>query len=181
MKLSASLFCALFISPTTLVVLPARGPSMDDATKPKVTLTVTRIRGLEYSAKELEGDMKGKQVRFVVLACDAVIDNQTGEDLTVESSFSSAFDGLSVQILRDGRKVAEQHYTVHQSPASPDPRPFVLKKGKNVKEMRVPFRLPPEDWVKLQAKLVGTLPASSFKGKLESKAVGIQEVADLNP
>jgi hypothetical protein len=180
MRLGAGLFHAL-LSGAILVLLPAGGPSRDDPTKVRVTLTVTRIRGVEHSAKELEGEFKGQEVRYVVLACDAVIDNQTGEDLTVTSSFFSAFDGLSVQLLRDGRKVGEQHYTAHQSPGSPDPRSFVLKKGKNPKDMRILFRLPPADWAGLRARLVGGLPGSTFQGKLESNAVNIQRVTDFGP
>jgi len=109
-----------------------------------------------------------------------VIDNQTGEDLTVHSNFASAFDGLSVQILRDGRKVGERHYTLHQSPFS-EPRPFVLKQGKTQKDMRIPFRLAPADWAGLQARLVGGLPGSTFKGKLASKPVPIERVTSLDP
>jgi hypothetical protein len=161
MKLGTGVFCSLVLG-AILMLLPSRGPSMDD------------------SAKELEGEMKGKDVRYVVLACDAVIDNQTGEELTVHSSFLSAFDGLRVQLLRDGRTVGEKPYIFHQSPAGA-PRPFVLKKGMNYKEIRIPFRLPPEDWPKLQAKLVGDLPGSAFKEKLESKAVPIRRVSTLEP
>src|SRR5262245_12205040 len=103
-------FAAMFF------LLLAEGPSAADPTKPAVTLTVTRVRGLEYTVKELEGERKGQQVRYVILACDAVIDNKTGEDLTVLSSFYSAFDGLGVQILRDGKVVGDQAYLGHQSP-----------------------------------------------------------------
>ncbi len=110
-----------------------------------------------------------------------VIDNQTGEDLTVQSNFFSAFDGLSMLLLKDGMKVAEQSYLYHQSPYSADPRPFILKKGKNQKDMRFPFRLPPEDWAGLQAKMVGDLPGSKFKGKLESNTIKIQRVANFDP
>src|SRR5262245_56451457 len=120
MKPSAGVVCSL-VSGAILVLLPTQAPSGDDPTTPRVTLTVARIRGAEYAAKQLEGELKGQEVRFVVLACDAVIDNQTGADLTVHSNFASAFDGLSVQILRDGKKVGERHYTHHQSPFSPDP------------------------------------------------------------
>jgi hypothetical protein len=179
MKLLAGKFCLLYFG-AFLLMFPSQGAGQDDPTKPRVTLTVTRIRGLEYSVKELEGELKGQNVRHVTLACDAVIDNQTGEELLVQSSLYSAFDGLSVQILRDGRKVGEQRYSSHQSPTGAI-RFFILKKGKNEKELRIPFRLPPEDWAKLQARLVGDLPGSAFKGKLESKSVPIQRVETLEP
>ena len=70
---------------------------------------------------------------------------------------------------------------MHQSPASPDPTPYVLTKGKNRKDMRIPVRLAPEDWARLQAKLVGELPGSTFKGTLESNAVQIERVAAIEP
>jgi hypothetical protein len=179
MKLIAGMSCLLYFG-AFLLMLPSKGTGQDDPTKPRVTLTVTRVRGEEISAMELEGELKGKNVRYVILACDAVIDNQTGEELSVQSCFFSAFDGLTVQIMRDGRKVGEKPYIYHQSPTAEN-RPFILKKGKNEKELRIEFRLPPEDWARLQAKLVGELPGSAFKGKLESKAVPIQRVDRLEP
>ena len=179
MKRGPGILCCLIAG--AILALPSGGQSANDPTKRRVTLTVTSVKGLQYLARELEGELAGKDVRFVILACAVVIDNQTGEDLTVHSCFFSAFDGLSVQILRDGRKVGEQCYTSHQSPYTPDPRPFILNKGKNEKELRIPFRLPPEDWAKLQAKLVGDLPGSTFKGKLESKAIDIQRVDRFEP
>jgi hypothetical protein len=51
-----------------------------------------------------------------------------------------------------------------------------LNKGKNRAELRIPFRLPPDDWDGLQAKAVGELPGSNFKGKLESNTAKIQRV-----
>src|SRR5439155_1026842 len=115
MKLDACLVCPL-LSGVILALFPSGGPGMADPPKPKVTLTVTQIRGYEFSTMEAEGELKGKEVRYLLLACDALIDNETGEELTVTSSFSSAFDGLSLQILRGGRKVGEQPYVMHQSP-----------------------------------------------------------------
>ena len=82
MKLEADASCLAFkpdVKPPAEEKQPKKAP--------EVTLTITRVRGHEYSATELEGEFKGKQVRYVTFACDAVIDNQTGEDLTVYFEF----------------------------------------------------------------------------------------------
>jgi hypothetical protein len=171
-------YCFCVIS----LVLVAAGAGAQDAKKAAdVTLTITRVRGHEYSVKELEGELKGKMVRYVLFSVDVVLDNQTGDELTVNSNFYSAFDGLRLVLLREGKNVAEQAYIHHQSPFSFDGRPFVLKKGKNQHDLRVPMRLPPEDWAKLDAKVVGDLPGSKFKGKLESNLIRIQRVKDFGP
>ena len=145
---------------------------------PEVELKLVRVRGLEYTAVHLEGPLKGQKVRHVIFACDVVLENDTGEDLTVLSSFFSAFDGLSLVLLRDGKKVSEQSYLAHQSPMA-EQQPYLLRKGKNEADLRFPIGPIAEDWAKLQVRLVGDLPGSRFGEKLESNVVNVQKVDDL--
>jgi hypothetical protein len=161
-----------------LALFPIEACKQEAKKIPEVTLAITRVRGFEYSVIELEGEMKGKDVRYVLLSCEVVIDNQTDEELTVMSNFFSAFDGLHVLLLRNGKIEADEAYIWHQSPRA-EAMPYVLKKGKNQRDLRIPFRLPPDDWASLQAKAVGELPGSCFKGKLESNTTEIQRVGSF--
>src|SRR5262249_53164085 len=130
--------------------------------QPAVTLTLVRVRGMEFKSIHLEGEFKGKEVRSVVFACDVILDNNSGDDLTIQSRFFSAFDGLSLVVLQDGKPIHDRAYIFHQSPLG-EPRAYTLKKGKNAFEMRIPVEPMAENWPKLHAKVVGTLPESKFK------------------
>src|SRR5436190_849739 len=66
----------------------------------------------------------------ILCRCEAILDNATGRDLTVRSHFNSAFDGLELVVTtKDGKILAQQSYTHHQSPVSPKEMDFMLKKG----------------------------------------------------
>lgn len=145
---------------------------------PAVTLTLARVRGVEYFSMPLEGPLKGQKVREALLACDVVIDNRTGGDLTVLSNFFSAFDGLGIVLLKEGKVLREQSYLYHQSPMY-EKRPYVLKRGKNKGQMRFPIFAAPQDWADLEVKIVGGLPGSRFTGTLSSETKEIQRVAEF--
>lgn len=120
------------LSITCLIILmlcASQAETQERKEKPAVTLTLIRVRGVESFATLGEGPRAGQKVRNVVLACDVAIDNQTGEDLTVLSHYFSAFDGLSVVVLKDGKELRSRSYLGHQSPHK-EIRPYVLRKGK---------------------------------------------------
>ena len=123
--------------------------------------------------------MKGQKVRDVILICDVVIDNQTGEDLTIFSNFFSAFDGLNIVLLKEGKELRNQSYLFHQSPMA-EKRPYVLKKGTNDRELRFPISAAPDNWAGLEVKIIGSLPGSKFEEKLISDTKKIQRVTDLS-
>jgi hypothetical protein len=158
----------------------SQAETQEQKEKPAVTLTLIRVRGVEFFSTPLEGPLKGQKVREVVcLACDVVIDNRTGEDLTVFTNYFSAFDGLSVVVLKEGKELRSQSYLDHQSPRA-EKRPYVLKKGKNEKDMRFPIGELPADWARLEVKIIGYLPGSKFEEKLTSDIKKIQPVPDLS-
>ena len=172
---------AFILGSLVLPMLALQSPSAANrAQAGEVSLTVTRVRGCEQTATELEGDQKGKEVQYALIACDLEVDNQTGEDLTVQSNFFSALDYLTLQLLRGDKVVAEERFTSHLSPSTSDGKPFVLKQGKTRDQLRFPVRLPPKDWAGLQIRLVGSLPGSNFKGALVSNKAEIRRVEDLN-
>ncbi len=142
-----------------------------------VSLTLVRVQGEEYASIHQEGPFKGQKVRNVRFDCDVVLDNQTGEALTVLSPCSSAYDGLSLVILRDGQKILEQSYLLHQSPMA-QPRAYPLEKGKNEAQLRFPIGPIGEDWTRWQVKLVGTLPGSKWQKPLESNSVAVQKMPE---
>jgi len=148
--------------------------------EPEVSLTITKVRAYEYFSTELEGEFKDQEVKNILVACDVVLDNQTGEDLTVQSNFSSAMDYFDLQLLRDNKAVAVVSYIEHQSPSSPGGKLFVLKQGENETELRFPMRVSPEDWADLEVRLKGSLPGSKFKGALQSNKLPIQRVDDFD-
>jgi hypothetical protein len=174
MERTLSAACLVFLS-----LWPNQAQAQDTQVKPPVTLALSRVRGKEYWTQLGEGPMKGQKIREVIFACDVVIDNQTGEDLTVLSSFFSAFDGLSIVLLKEGKELRDQSYLVHQSPFGPE-RPFVLKKGKNEGQLRFPISGAPDDWTRLEVKIRGGLPGSKYEGKLISNAKKIERVTDLS-
>jgi hypothetical protein len=126
-----------------LILCATQAETQEPKKKPAVTLTLVRVQGVEFYSTPLEGPLKGQKVRDVILGCDVVIDNQAGEDLTVLSNFFSAFDGLSVVVLKEGKELRSQSYLAHQSPFSVEKRPHVLKKGNNEGHMRFPISAAP--------------------------------------
>src|SRR4051812_3343343 len=93
------------------------GSSLAGEPKPMVSLKLSKP----------SAERDGNRTRF---RCEAILDNATGRDLTVRSHFNSAFDGLELVVTsKDGKILAQQSYTYHQSPVSPKERDFILKKG----------------------------------------------------
>jgi hypothetical protein len=159
-----------------LLLLSGASDGQDAKKSTGVTLTLVRVRAQEFWSTPLEGEHAGKKLRNVLFAFDVILDNQTGEDLDVYSHFFSPFDGLSMILLRDGNKAYEQAYMHHQSPQSRDSRPHILKKGKTERQLRIPVvGSMTADWMTFEAKLVGTLPGSKYKGKLESKTMKVMQ------
>ena len=99
-----------------LVFLFRPSAQTNGATAAELTLRITKARGSEYSVLEMEGENKGEEVRFVLVACDLLVDNETGADLNVQSHFHSALDYLTLQLLRDGEVVTAVDYINHLSP-----------------------------------------------------------------
>ncbi len=107
--------------------------------------------------------------------CEATLDNATGRDLTVRSMFFSAFDGLEIVVTTpEGKVLAQQDYTYHQSAFKFVGRDFPVKSGKTVKKLRFSLAGLPEDTRTLRVRLVGTLPGSSYKRILSSETLAVE-------
>jgi len=107
--------------------------------------------------------------------CDAVLDNATGNDLTVRSNFSSVFDGLELVVTTtEGKILAQQGYTWHQSPFAPPGRSFKLKQGPTQGALGFPLRDLPVETKTLKVRLVGTLPGSDYRHILSSETLEVK-------
>jgi len=104
--------------------------------------------------------------------CQVTIDNRTGKEIAVTSSFFSVFDGLELVVTNiDGKVLKQQSYTFHQSPFTPDGRKFILKRGKTKKSIVFPVTSFGMVGQSLKVRLVGTLPESSYKRILSTDTI----------
>ncbi len=130
----------------------------------------------------LPGASAQRSGKDVVFRCEAVIVNNTGAVLKVQSTFYSAFDGLELVVLTaKGKELRRQSYLHHQSPHSPQGRQFPLNKGENRKTLVFPVLGLPKGTRVLKIRLVGTLPGSKYKGVLRSDVLTIPVLAEGVP
>jgi hypothetical protein len=115
----------------------------------------------------------------ILFRCEVELDNATGRDLTVKSMFFSAFDGLQVVVTTpEGKVLAQQGYTFHQSPYTAPGRDFILKQGKNPRELKFPIVGLPKDARTYKVRLVGTLPKSGYDHILSSETLVVEVKKD---
>jgi hypothetical protein len=115
-----------------------------------------------------------------LFTCEVKLDNATGEEITTRSNFSSVFDGLELIVTaedgktEDGKTIARQPYTYHQSPFAPPGRTFVLKRGSTPGSLVFPIRGLAGELKRVKVRLVGTLPGSDDDGPLSSEALTVE-------
>jgi hypothetical protein len=98
----------------------------------------------------------------LLFKCDAVLDNDTGKELKIKSSYYSAFDGLDLVIFNEeGKKLRQQSYLYHQSFFTLN-RTFPLSTGKNSKTLVFPIRDLSKNTKNVRVLLLGTLPGSEY-------------------
>jgi hypothetical protein len=111
----------------------------------------------------------------IYFACEATLDNERGRELAVRSNFSSAFDGLEIVVTTpEGKVLAQQAYSFHQSPFTATGRIFPLKKGKTTKTLLFPIGGLSADVRALKVRLVGTLPGSGYERILSSETLAVE-------
>ncbi|MBN1769662.1 MAG: hypothetical protein JXB32_00255 [Deltaproteobacteria bacterium] len=146
-------------------VLPAcpRGnpqpPEASQAAAPGVSLVLASASAERWDGGDL------------LVRCAATLHNDTGRELTVRTNFHSAFDGLSIVLLRpDGSELARQAYNYHQSPYAED-QAIPLPPGPTTEELGFPLRDLPRDLEGVRARLEGGLPGTEFPDGLASDPV----------
>jgi len=124
-------------------------PVGSSAEPPRVELTLTAV----------EAFPNGRDTLFVL---GVEVDNRTGREQKVRSSFTSALDAL-VLVVRDetGKELGRQSVSAHKSPFSIDGRLFPLAAGKTRHELRVSIELPAGGRA-VRVSLHGTLPGSGI-------------------
>jgi hypothetical protein len=137
------------------------GPLSADEPKPTVSLILSSA-----SAQRRERD--------TLFRCKVSLDNATGKDLSVRSNFFSVFDGLEVVLTsKEGKTLAQQLYTFHQSPFTSRGREFTLKKGTTAATLVFPVREVPGDPRVVKVRLVGTLPGSGYRRILSTETIEV--------
>ena len=175
MVISRSLLRVLMIM-FILSLLP--GCRSCQRTKPAnngVSLSINNASAKRTTTKvHLNGDGKtfvGKE--YVDFKCVVELNNGTGLPLTVKSNFFSAFDGLTLVVIKeDGKELARRGYTFHQSPYSID-RSFKLPVGVTKEVLYFPMFDLPKDCRTLKIQIVGGLPGSQYTSRLSSQITTI--------
>jgi hypothetical protein len=143
-----------------LTSLPVTGKAPVPKSQPKVTLCVTKIQATDNDSRDVVNN------RCLCVACDLVLENMTGEDLTAESCFYSAFDEFELVFFKDGKELTVCRHSWKYSSMN-DKKKYTLKQGKNEDHLRFDVRLKPDvEWEKLEVKLRGTLRECKFKDEL---------------
>lgn len=109
----------------------------------------------------------------ILFECKLTLENRTCADLKVLSGFYSELDGLELLVIDpDGKLLKRQGYIYHQSPYSPSPREFTLRKGKSQYTIVFPIRELTASAFKVQ--LAGTLPGSAYPFALKSGTIAVE-------
>jgi hypothetical protein len=138
------------------------GPSAAADSEPAVSLLLRKA-----SAERWE--------KHILFQAEVALDNATGRDLAVRSNFFSAFDGLQLVVTTaEGKVLAQQGYTFHQSPFTASGRDFPLKQGTTARTLVFPIGRLPKNAGSLKVRLVGTLPGSGYERILSSETLVVE-------
>ena len=152
-----------FAVPACLILLVGGSPAVGQPDKPVVSLLLFKA----------SAERSGRDVLF---RCEAALDNAAGKDLTVQSNFFSVFDGVELVVTApDGKVLAQQPYTFHQSPYTLG-QTFTLKQGRTEQALKFPVPAAdlPRDVKAVKVRLMGTLPGSDYRRILSSDTLEIE-------
>jgi len=142
-------------------------PAIAEEQKPSVSLILAGA-----SAEQLK--------QGILFACEAILDNASGKELPVRTNFYSAFDGLEVVVTNsEGKVLAQQGYTFHQSPNTG--RTFALPPGSTKGSLVFPIHDLPTDSKLFKVRLVGALPGSDYRRILSSETIEVRPAAPNRP
>jgi len=133
-----------------------------DEPEPTVSLLLSRVSADRTKSSTL-------------FRCEVSLDNATGRDLTVRSTFSSVFDGLELVVTnKEGKTLVQQAYISHQAPFAPPGREFPVKKGTTMGKLVFPVRVVPGNPKEVKVRLVGTLPGSGLRRILSTETITVK-------
>jgi hypothetical protein len=137
-------------------------PSSAADPEPVVSLVLNKVAA----------ERQGRDIHFT---CELTLDNELGRELGVRSNFGSACDGLEIVVTTpEGKVLAQQGYTFHQSPFSATGRVFPLKEGKTRATLLFPIGGLSADVRALKVRVVGTLPGSGYERILSSETLPVE-------
>ncbi len=117
----------------------------------------------------------------LLVRCAAALHNDTGRELTVRTNFHSAFDGLTVVLLRpDGSELARQAYNYHQSPYAED-QAIPLPPGPTTEELGFPLTGLPDGLAGITVRLEGGLPGTPYAAGLRSDPAPLELLPSPSP
>lgn len=158
---------ALFRDVVSLLVMAASVASVCHTSPTAAAEPAVSLLLIKTTAERLGTD--------ILFRCEVAIDNDTGRDLTVRSNFNSVFDGLELVVTTlEGKTLAQQGYTFHQSPFAPPGRVFALNQGKTADTLVFPLSALPEGMRAFKVRLVGTLPGSMHRRILSSETLVVE-------
>ena len=117
------------------------------ADKANVTLKLVEAK----AEKQEDGDL--------LVTCRVILDNKSGKEMQLKTHFGSVFDGLWLTVTDlEGKVLAEQGYTYHQSPYGPEPLGVQLKVGRTMGDLAFPLAKKGRISGKIRIQLAGLLP-----------------------
>jgi hypothetical protein len=148
----ASVHAFLFCMPVILTSCCDQQSTNRQNRTPKAPVSISLVKA---TAEPLSNVM--------LFICDAVIDNDTGHDLTVRSRYHSAFDYIEIVVVDEkGHKLAQQSYHQSASIVSVEPRDYHLKEGKNARELKFAVAGLPLEGKGYRILFVGQLPGAEL-------------------
>ena len=129
-----------------------------------VTGSPAAEKEVPVSLKLLEATAEKFDDGKLLISCRVLLDNRTGDEITVTSNFGSPFDGIEI-ILSDteGKVITRQGYTFHQSPYGPKPQEIEVQPGRTAATLVFPLTFKGKVGMKFGVQLSGLLQNSGPK------------------
>jgi hypothetical protein len=109
----------------------------------------------------------------VTFTCGLKIDNETGADLAVQSSFRTPFGDLELVVTDlKGKVLSQQPHSYHLSAMHKERRPVTLKRGETETKLRFEIVGFPRDEI-VKVRVVGTFPGSAYKRICSSETIEV--------
>ena len=92
-----------------------------------------------YLSLILSGASAERDSDIVTFHCDVVLENSTGSEIQVVSHFGAQLDGIDLVVTDDeGRILAQQPFTYHQSPIYREATRVAIEEGQNLLDPFLP-------------------------------------------
>ncbi|MBK8259086.1 MAG: hypothetical protein IPK82_41320 [Polyangiaceae bacterium] len=166
--------CVVSCSPASPSGGEPPGGSKPPISAPPVQAAASTQTGVELRLLSVTSQAVGSNL--VTFNCEVELENNSGKPLDVVSNFTSPFDGLTLVVLsRDGKELARQNYTFHQSPQAEN-RQFALNIGRTQAKLTFPIdaqSLNEARGSQVQVQIAGGLPGTAYTSLGTSNTVTV--------